>query len=648
MDQTDIQRLNAISDALHRLLQGQLPDKLALAEHADDQIRQIGAFVNKLISSQKELYEDLLSISSGDLCADISAGSLKSLQASLRHLTRQTRRIAKDDLKQQRQELRTINDSLKQEIADKLEAREALRTSEEMFKAIALAALDAIIVMDDQGKIVYWNDAACTIFQYTKDEAMGLNLHELLTPLKTHDQFDKGFSEFAISGNGHVIGKRLELRAVRKDKLEIPVEISLSSVKIKKKWHAIGTVRDISDRKERERLEKQLSQVHKMEAIGRLASGVAHDLNNVLSGIVSYPELLLMDLPTDSPLHKPLKTIQQSGQKASAIVQDLLTLARRGGSAFEVVDLRVIIQDYLDSPECQKMLCDHQGICFKEAYDENLMNIKGVPIHLTKIVMNVIGNAIESMARGGTIEIALRNLHPHRHKEKYHKFNKGDYVQLSVQDSGGGISETDIDHIFEPFYTKKVMGLSGTGLGMAVVWGAVKDHNGHIDIKSEVGLGTQVVIHFPATTDPAPETADTRYQPDSLKGHGQTILLVDDVDNQREIGSGILSRLGYKVATAASGEQAIEYLKHHAVDLLVLDMIMSPGMDGCETYRQIRLIHPEQKAIITSGFSESDRVREVQRLGAGAYVRKPYTIEKLGRAVLAELESMISQDHSSQ
>ena len=214
----------------------------------------------------------------------------------------------------------------------------------------------------------------------------------------------------------------------------------------------------------------------------------------------------------------------------------------------------------------------------------------------------------------------------------------GDYSVLTVTDDGSGIAPEDLKRIFEPFYSKKVMGRSGTGLGMAVVWGTVKDHNGYIDVVSAQGRGTTSTLYFPATREARHADIEDRSM-HGLRGCGETILVVDDMPDQREIATRILTRLGYTVASVPSGEAAVEYMKTGRADLLILDMIMDPGMDGLDTYREILKSHPGQKTIIASGFSENDRVREAHRLGASKYVKKPYTIETIGMAVKTELGS---------
>jgi len=398
---------------------------------------------------------------------------------------------------------------------------------------------------------------------------------------------------------------------------------------------------EINERKQAEekkkRLEARLLQAQKMEAIGSLAGGVAHDLNNILSGLVSYPELLLMDIPKDSPLRGPILTIQRSGEKAAAIVQDLLTLARRGVPVIEVVNLNRIISDYLNSPEYENLILYHPGIELEADLKNKLKNIMGSPVHLSKTVMNLVSNAAEAMPEGGKIFISTANRYMDHPIKGYDHFQKGDYVTLIVSDTGIGISPEDMERIYEPFYTKKIMGRSGTGLGMAVVWGTVKDHRGNIDVQSTEGKGTTFTLYFPATEKESPREEPVLSIEDYM-GRGESILIVDDVKEQRIILSGMLKRLGYRVTAVSSGEEAVEYMKDHTADLLVLDMIMDPGIDGFETYKRILELHPGQKAIIASGYSETERVKELQKMGGGGYIKKPYSLEKIGLAVRVELD----------
>ncbi|MGV8057276.1 MAG: response regulator [Smithellaceae bacterium] len=211
----------------------------------------------------------------------------------------------------------------------------------------------------------------------------------------------------------------------------------------------------------------------------------------------------------------------------------------------------------------------------------------------------------------------------------------GEYAVLTVMDNGPGISPDDLQRIFEPFYTKKVMGRSGTGLGLMVVWNVVQDHEGYIDLLSNE-RGTKFQLYFPVTRESAVHKK-LSIPLDDLSGHGEMILVIDDVKSQREISCHILETLNYKTMAVSSGEAAIDYLQEHAVDLLLPDMIMDPGINGRETYARIKKIHPGQKAVICSGFAETQQVKETQELGAGRYIKKPLTLEELRITIKEEL-----------
>jgi len=524
-----------------------------------------------------------------------------------------------------------------EDVTDRKQAEEALRESEKKYRNVLETSLDPIIVYDMEGRVIYFNQAFTRVFGWTLTERMGKKM-DLFVPVyawpETQIMIDKvkageNFSSF-------------ETRRLTKDGRVIHVTMSLA-VNKDKSGKPIGSVVNLKDVSEQKRLEARLQRAHKMEALGLLAGGVAHDLNNVLSGIVSYPDLLLMQIPEDSPLRKPILIIQKSGKKAADIVQDLLTMARRGVVVENVVSLNGIIAEYLKNPEYEKLRSFHPKVEVETALAPDLFNISGSDVHLSKTVMNLVSNAAEAMPDGGRISITTENCYVDSPISGYDSFQEGDYVTLTVSDDGIGIDPEDKERIFEPFYTKKVMGRSGTGLGMAVVWGTVKDHNGYIDLQSREGKGTAFRLYFPATR--MEESKEKIQLPvESYMGKGESILVVDDLKEQRELVDNLLTPLGYVVAAVPSGEDAVVYMKDHSVDLLIIDMIMDAGMDGQDTYRRIVEIRPGQKAIIASGFSESRRVKAAQKLGAGAYVKKPYTMEKLGMAVRNELDKFSCPD----
>jgi signal transduction histidine kinase len=387
---------------------------------------------------------------------------------------------------------------------------------------------------------------------------------------------------------------------------------------------------------ENQKLEASLKRAEKMEAMGILAGGVAHDLNNILSGIVTYPELILLDLPEESPLRKHILTIQKSGERAAAVVQDLLTLARRGVIDTRVLNINHILSDILESPELLKLTAYHSDTDIKTDFQADLFNIHGSEVHISKAIMNLIANAMESVKGMGQLIISTSNLYMDQLTRTYDALAEGEYVTLEISDNGEGIPEKDLNRIFEPFYTKKAMGRSGTGLGLAIVWGTVKDHKGYIDVQSVEGQGTTFTLYFPSTRE-AESITEPGLNSNDYSGSGESILVVDDVELQRELCTSMLEKLNYTVHSVSSGEEAIRYLSNHSVDLLILDMILEGGIDGLGTYRRIIEAYPGQKAVIASGFTESDRVKKALELGAGAYVKKPYAIEVLGMAVKNEL-----------
>ncbi|MBU0970193.1 MAG: response regulator, partial [Proteobacteria bacterium] len=347
-------------------------------------------------------------------------------------------------------------------------------------------------------------------------------------------------------------------------------------------------------------------------------------------------ELLMMDLPQNHRFRKPLELIYSSGLKAAAIVNDLLTLARRGVVATKVINLNNIIMDYLTSPEHHKLLSYYNNVVVKTNLSQRLANIKGSEIHLRTTIMNLVSNAAEAQPSGGQIIISTENRHVDKPIQGYESIKAGEFAVVTIEDKGIGIKNKDLQRIFEPFYTKKIMGRSGTGLGMAVVWGTVQDHYGYINIDSIENKGTKFYLYFPIDR----QQIEKEIKPRDIKeymGNKEIILIVDDVETQRQIAKTILNRLNYKVVTASSGEKAIEYLKNNTCDLILLDMIMDPGIDGLETYQRIKCLKRDQKVVIASGFSDNERVKEAQRLGAGQYIRKPYSVEEIGITIKEEL-----------
>lgn len=515
-----------------------------------------------------------------------------------------------------------------------------LEESEKKYRDLVENANSIILRRDINGQIIFFNEFTQKFFGFSETDIFSNNLEEAIFQNHTTNpvEFEMLIESLKQNANKQIISEN-QVQLPDKERAWITWTYNpiLDTSGNLKEILCIGN--DITDLKksefEKEELQIRLQRAQKMEAIGTLAGGVAHDLNNILSGIVSYPDLLLMDLPPDSRMRKPITTIQKAGERAAAIVQDLLTLARRGVVTKKVVNLNNLINDYVDSPEYESLKSHYTNYTLNVDLEDNLLNISGSPVHLTKTIMNLVMNAAEAITDTGSITIQTRNEYVDRSINGFDKVKEGNYVTVVVSDTGIGIAPKDIERIFEPFYTKKIMGKSGTGLGMAVVWGTIKDHNGFIDVKSSEGKGTVFTLYFPVSRKHVMDTEEEAASSE-ITGNGEKVLVIDDVEEQREIALDILKKLGYSAVALSSGEEAILYLKNNSADLLVLDMILEGGMDGLDTYKKILEINPNQKTIIVSGFSESTRVKETQKLGAGAYIKKPYRIEDIGKAIKTE------------
>jgi len=531
-------------------------------------------------------------------------------------------------------------------------ARQALNEEKELLSVTMHSINEGVITTDTACHITMMNRVAEELTGWTHIEARGLPLREIfmVTAHETEGEENSSHALATILQGKSAGGEHGTGLLVSRNGTYSP-DISFNASLLRGRDRSIrGTVivlRDITEKRREEEdarknarekaiMQAQCQRSQKMEAIGMMAGGVAHDLNNILSGILSYPELMLLDLPEESPLRRPLHIIQDAGQRAADVVADLLTVARGAAAIKEPSCLNSIVKEYLQAPEIRRPLASQPGIQFELRLADDLLSIDCSPVHIRKCILNLTINAIEATGQQGSIIISTENRYIDKPLKGYDNVRQGEYAVLSVRDTGEGIAPQDIEHIFEPFYTKKVMGRSGTGLGLAVVWNTVQDHSGYIDVLTGPD-GTCFELYFPASRREATEIP-AEGTDEIPAGRGEAVLVIDDEPAQRAIACALLSRLGYRAHAVSGGDEAVEYLRENSADLLLLDMIMEPGMNGRQTYEQIITIHPGQRAVIASGFSETEEVRRAQELGAGIFIRKPYTMARLGKAVRLEID----------
>lgn len=492
---------------------------------------------------------------------------------------------------------------------------------------------EGILLTDDEGRITFLNRKSAELLGCPAGDLVGRSWEVLVASAQV--------KRLAMHAERHRRGMPGQYETIlqAQDGRQVPVLVSARPLLDEDRFDGVLAVfTDISALKaaqeELRESEAKLERARRMESLGVLAGGVAHDLNNLLGPMMAYPDLILMDLPPDSPLCEDVRQIKLAAQRAAAMVNDLLTLARRGIYRMGALNLNMVVNEYLGSPPFAELRRTYPQVSVELDLAADLPNLLGSPVHLSKVLMNLVTNAFEAMPEGGTLAIRTSFARLEQSIAGYEAVDPGEYVLLEVKDTGTGIAAEDVGRIFEPFYTKKQLGRSGSGLGLAVVYGVAHDHKARIDLQTRVGQGSAFQLYFPLAPGDSllaePTGGDYRGT--------ESVLVVDDVPEQREVATRLLSSLGYRVRAVSDGQAALELLSREGADLLVLDMLMGGGLDGLDTYRESCKLYPGQKAVIASGFSETERVRQAQELGVGQFVRKPYTLDSLGKAVRSELD----------
>jgi PAS domain S-box-containing protein len=523
------------------------------------------------------------------------------------------------------QEFAHLAEAANSMIRQRREADRKLIDSELRFRTFFSVSPEMIAILNDNGEIVEANRELESFTGLASQEALGKSLYQALGA--GEGEWAKLVSELGQKGQASGQELILERGAKKTFLLVFSKEMPLLEDKLIL-WEGVDITKTRLAELEKNELKEKLSRSKTMESIGRMAASVAHELNNILSALIGYPELLLEDPDLTPAQRHQVGEIMDAGHRASEVVGNLLTLSSGVATAKAEINLDELVKKVIRGPFVAKALA---GALKKVTLETRLLSgaaIKGSQTHLKKVVANLVQNAIDALSgRGGRVEISSELMRLDNDPGFINNFSPGQYAHLTVSDDGPGIDPAILPHIFEPFFSQKSG--SGHGLGLSLVELAVKEHGGGVSVSTS-GSGTSFSVFFPAAKAAAKAAAPRRHD---LKGSGQKILVVDDVDIQRKLAQKMLRTLGYSPHAVSSGEEAVVFLKENDVDLIILDMIMDPGINGRQTYEAILSFKPWQKAIIASGLAESDEVLKAQALGASQFVSKPYTLDDIAGAV---------------
>jgi PAS domain S-box-containing protein len=507
------------------------------------------------------------------------------------------------------------------DVTERKRAEAELRASQERYRSVVETALDAVVTIDEGSKILFANPASERIFGWTPAELAGRPLTTLM-PERLRSAHEAGFARYLESGRRTMSWQAVEFSGLRKDGREIPLEISFSESWQDAARRFTGIIRDVTERKvaltERKRLEEQLRQSQKMEAVGRLAGGVAHDFNNVLTAILGYGDLLLTRV-VDEELRQHVEEIRRAGQRAASLTSQLLAFSRKQMLAPRVLDPNALVTDL------QKMLRRVIGedIVLVTDLAPDLWRVKADPGQLEHVVMNLAVNARDAMPDGGRLTIRTANA-----VLEGGSGLAGPHVVLTVTDSGSGMDAQTRARLFEPFFTTKEQG-KGTGLGLATSYGIVKQSGGEIVVESEPGSGTTIRVYLPSV-DEEIESPISGDFPALRVGGSETILVVEDEKPVGVLARKVLQANGYNVIQANGGEEALEAAARISgpLHLLLTDVVM-PGLSGRELAQRLRAVRPELKVLYMSGYTDDAMMRHGLRDTQTFFLQKPFGLETL-------------------
>jgi len=504
------------------------------------------------------------------------------------------------------------------------------RRSEVVLQSIVNTAIDGIITIDSNGRVQTFNRAAESIFGYEAVEVVGNNI-SMLMPEPYHSQHDDFVGAYLRTGVAKIIGIGREVRGRRKDGTTFPLELAVSQFSLDGSPCFTGLVRDISARK---RMETQLQQAQKMEAVGQLAAGVAHDFNNLLTVIAGYSELAYLTLPPEDKVRAMIGEVRRAAERATSLTGQLLAYSRQQVLEPKVFNLNSVLR------ETERMLRRLIGedIALETRLDDELVAVRADPGQVDQIVMNMVVNARDAMPQGGKLLIETSNVVVDEEFASAHPgLTPGDFVLLAITDTGCGMSADVRERVFEPFFTTKGVG-RGSGLGLSVIDGIVRQTGGHVDVYSEVGVGSVFKVYLPVAGDAQPGKAAAAVV-DGVGG-SETILLVEDDAGVRSLAMFTLRHCGYDVLEAVDGADALDVLNSRDgdVDLLLTDVVM-PGISGRKVAEAAKASYPAIKVLYMSGYTDDSVVRHGVLQAEIAFLQKPFTPGSLVRKVREVLDS---------
>ncbi len=500
----------------------------------------------------------------------------------------------------------------------------AKRRNDELLQSVLNHTLDGIIGIDERGTISMINRAGEKIFGRPGSEVIGQNI-KMLMPEPYHSEHDGYLANYKRTREAKIIGSGREVQGLRKNGSTFPLDLAVTEFQLDNQRYFVGLVRDISDKK---KLEGQLHQSQKMEAFGQLAAGVAHDFNNLLTVISGYSDLLLTKLTPDDPRMKMVDQIRRAGERAASLTRQLLAFSRQQVLEPRVLDLNVIVTDI------EKMLRRLIGedVQFTIVLAPAISSVKVDAGQIEQVIINLAVNARDAMPQGGKLTIETRDIElDESYTTSHPEARAGRFVLVAISDTGCGMTGEVKARIFEPFFTTKGVG-QGTGLGLAVVHGIVKQSGGNIDVYSEVGVGTTVRIYLPSIQQPA--AASSAHGLELPSRGSETILLVEDEESVRELATFVLQGCGYTVMTAPEGLAALQLMAtcREQIDLLVTDVVM-PQMGGRKLAETLLAQHPELRVLFMSGYTDDAVVRHGVLQANTNFLQKPFTPNSLAKKV---------------